>query len=679
MLAQGTFQCKYLGSVPVAAARLTQAMWKMFGEQVITTAGPRLKALKQKPTDVFLTFTRNEIRAVEGDTVIQSEEFDQVVFAGVDSADKKRFAYLTHYTRLGLIFCHVFTMKAKADVEDVVGTINTLLQARARPEAAEADKHERCTGMTLGIFEMSHLGEVQLRHFRNSVAMTTSEQSTMSRQLSSAVKFAMAELNVTKDANEDAVSAAAVLVVSSEGIRIVELSSRDIMATIALDDIVYTTEVVGKKKRVFALISKNTNGHGQKCTIFQCAADEAQQMCQKLAEAAEQRKEDLALREGNPFMAYSPLKEPLQGHLKAFEIARGGLLPKKRVGAGEFGEVYLGEHALPNEADGLGGAMKRPPMPVAVKMLRGGASREDKASFYKEAEITSRMRHDNVVALVGVCFEHRPWLVVLPYYMYGDLHQFLRTCDASGVQLQSCEILRWAHQLASALAYVAEKRFVHLDVAARNCFLGSKSALKLGDFGLARQYDNGKSYTVIRKASKMSIRWLCVEIMGPAPKIVSEAADVWSFGTVLWELATYSRRRPFHAMNLKEVQVFVYKGGRLAQPRGCPDELYALMKSCWRAKAKDRPTFAAIIAHLTQWLTIATKEQRLRDVCGVLDANLRAFDAKVSKSEAVQHRARKAPQGGGGAGPSATAVRNSLMLQTLELGDGIEELLAKLS
>ena len=64
----------------------------------------------------------------------------------------------------------------------------------------------------------------------------------------------------------------------------------------------------------------------------------------------------------------------------------------------------------------------------------------------------------------------------------------------------------------------------------------------------------------------MSIRWLCVEIMGPPPKIVGEGADVWAFGVFLWELFTYGRCRPYPKMNLKEVQRFVYKGGRLKRP-----------------------------------------------------------------------------------------------------------------
>jgi len=64
-----------------------------------------------------------------------------------------------------------------------------------------------------------------------------------------------------------------------------------------------------------------------------------------------------------------------------------------------------------------------------------------------------------------------------------------------------------------------------------------------------------------------------------------------------------------------------------------------MMKSCWRAQAKDRPKFKAIIKYLTQWLAIAVKTQKMRDVCKVLDDNLRAIDDSLSKVASVQLRA----------------------------------------
>eukprot|EP00729_Bicosta_minor_P001061 gene1061-21457_t len=322
-LSEGTFLCKYLGSVPVAAARLSAAMWEMFGEQAISTAGPRIKALKQKAVDVVLSFTTNGIRVADGAELIQSEAFDNVVYAGQDATDKKRFAYMTHYTRLGIIFCHVFSMKKGAETETVASSINALMLARGKPPVDKFAAHEKTTGQTLGIFELGFVGEVGLRHFKETVAMTTAEEAMLKKQLADA--------------------SLVVLVVSSEGIRIVEQASRDILAMVWLQDI-------------------------------------------------------------------TPTQQPL--------ISSGGPLD-------------------------------------------------------------------------GTLLLHR-------------------------VQLQYSEQLHFARQLSSALGFVAANRFVHLDVASRN------NVLKLGDFGLAHAYDRGKKHWVMRKASSMSIRWLCVEIMGPPPKIVGE-------------------------------------------------------------------------------------------------------------------------------------------------------------
>lgn len=96
----------------------------------------------------------------------------KVQYVGVDSTDKKRFAYLTHYSRLGLIFCHMF---AKPKNDDVVGVLRGLVEAKQREmaelsgaddRAAEAEGAEKTTGGTVGIFEVLLMGSVPLRQFR---------------------------------------------------------------------------------------------------------------------------------------------------------------------------------------------------------------------------------------------------------------------------------------------------------------------------------------------------------------------------------------------------------------------------------------------------------------------------------------------------------------------------------
>jgi len=116
---------------------------------------------------------------------------------------------------------------------------------------------------------------------------------------------------------------------------------------------------------------------------------------------------------------------------------------------------------------------------------------------------------------------------------------------------------------------------VHLDVAARNCLLAAGNVVKIADFGmcvhrcnarvrvcvyvrmykweactdtsdpcrpppagLTKRFDAKKKHFLQRKPMKLSIRWLCVEAMGPPPKMFTEFSDVWSFGIVLMEILT---------------------------------------------------------------------------------------------------------------------------------------------
>lgn len=87
----------------------------------------------------------------------------------MDSTDKKRFAYLTHYSRLGLIFCHMF---AKSKNDDAVRVLRSLVDAKQQEIAelsggdAEAEAAEKTTGGTVGIFEVLLMGTVPLKQFR---------------------------------------------------------------------------------------------------------------------------------------------------------------------------------------------------------------------------------------------------------------------------------------------------------------------------------------------------------------------------------------------------------------------------------------------------------------------------------------------------------------------------------
>ncbi len=596
--------------MPVAAAKLTASMWSMFGPQVISTATPRLKALRQKPRDVEVVVSASGIRVVaQGDAseVLETEPMHRVSYAAVDASDKKKFAYITHYSRLGLVYCHCFTAKPRV-IQDIPHAIMRHVSGMARDPVTEADRHEKTTGATLGIYETWMLG---------TVAVSCAEGGVYSgkEQVEEAVMALQTETGERKLRKDDAERV--VLVISSEAIRTVECVSRNVVSSVSITNVTYITEVVGKKTALFAVVFKDDALGRKQCQIYLCEDDgEPNAICESVKDAYRVNREDERARKGNPFMPWAAGEEPVDGLLGECQIPRRDLTARRPLGAGQFGEVFLAEHA---------GAKR------AVKMLRGGAAATDKRAFLGEARIMLGLNHPNVLQLTGVCAAQRPWLVVLEFCPYGDLLDVLQTLREKGAKLALIEQLRLGVGIASGLAYVAQQGLVHMDMAARNCLLHEGNVVKVADFGHARRFDPGKRYWVQRRPMKLSIRWLCVEAMGPPPKKFSEYSDVWSYGIVLMEIFTYGRK-PYPDLRVREVQRAVMRGRRMKIPSGCPSAVFDTISACWAAMPEHRPNFEVLRAQLEEHTVVAGGGGEPRDV-GKLVVSLGAEASKRFRAE----------------------------------------------
>lgn len=137
----------YLGTLPVAAATLGSTLWSMFGGQIACDAIKKLKRLKRStPTKAFVTVSLDGVlvcnAAADGD-VIDVELMRSVAFACVDPTNSRKVAYITHYARLGLLYCHVLQMKSKVLAAELTQAIMSLkdthvaLSARATPDLLE--------------------------------------------------------------------------------------------------------------------------------------------------------------------------------------------------------------------------------------------------------------------------------------------------------------------------------------------------------------------------------------------------------------------------------------------------------------------------------------------------------------------------------------------------------------
>ncbi|KAM6585010.1 hypothetical protein CsatB_012012 [Cannabis sativa] len=207
-----------------------------------------------------------------------------------------------------------------------------------------------------------------------------------------------------------------------------------------------------------------------------------------------------------------------------------------KLGEGGFGGVYKGILGESNTE-------------VAVKKVSKG-SRQGKKEYISEVKIISRLRHRNLVQLIGWCHKGDELLVVYEYLPNGSLNKHLRG---------EKPMLPWATRhkivigLASSLLYLHEEWeqcVVHRDIKSSNIMLDSNFNAKLGDFGLARLVDHERGLDTTLVAGTRG--YLAPECLTTSK--ASKESDVYSFGVVALEIC--SGRKPI-VSNAEEGKVML--------------------------------------------------------------------------------------------------------------------------
>ncbi|XP_074318378.1 L-type lectin-domain containing receptor kinase IX.1-like [Silene latifolia] len=197
-----------------------------------------------------------------------------------------------------------------------------------------------------------------------------------------------------------------------------------------------------------------------------------------------------------------------------------------KLGEGGFGGVYYG-------------FLDDPSREIAVKRISSGF-KQGKKEYVSEVKVISRVRHRNLVQLLGWSHDRGEFLLVYEFMPKGSLDYHLY----GSVQVALPWTVRYkvAHGLALALLYLHEEWeqcVVHRDIKSSNVMLDSNFNAKLGDFGLARLVDHGLtgSHTTVLAGTPVYMAPECL-VTGKANK----ESDVYSFGVVALEIAC--GRRP---------------------------------------------------------------------------------------------------------------------------------------
>ncbi|KAF8673252.1 hypothetical protein HU200_048805 [Digitaria exilis] len=212
---------------------------------------------------------------------------------------------------------------------------------------------------------------------------------------------------------------------------------------------------------------------------------------------------------------------------KELYCATDGFSNKLLIGIGGFGKVYKG--ILP--------ATK---LEVAIKKV-SHESRQGMKEFITEIVTIGRLRHRNLVQLLGYCRRKDELILVYEYMPNGSLDKYLYS--------QEKPVLGWTQRLdiikgvASGLLYLHEKWekvVLHRDIKAGNVLLDIHMNGRLGDFGLARLYDHGTNAQTTHVVGTMG--YLAPELLRTGKS--SPLTDVFAFGVFLLEVTC--GQRPIH-------------------------------------------------------------------------------------------------------------------------------------
>jgi len=278
-----------------------------------------------------------------------------------------------------------------------------------------------------------------------------------------------------------------------------------------------------------------------------------------------------------------------QGQLEKINLNKipyDDLVFQNVIGVGGFAEVY---RALWHNSN------------VAVKKFKVNPSRNLIDNMLKESMLLAELKHPNILEFIGISSDTDNICIVTEFMSKGSLFDILHSQDTNR-QADLKELKSWklrkriAMDIAQGVLYLHshDPIVIHRDLKSHNVLLDSEWNAKLADFGISRIKEMTATMTQIGTP-----QWMAPEILRSDK--YSEHVDAFSFGVIMWELATF--KSPWESINpLRVVNLVAYEGVRLPIPAtiNIPPAWKNLMEKLWAETPSDRPTFLDILGHLSE-------------------------------------------------------------------------------
>ena len=251
----------------------------------------------------------------------------------------------------------------------------------------------------------------------------------------------------------------------------------------------------------------------------------------------------------------------------------------QQLGEGSFGKAFLCE----KDSDGS--------LCVIKQILIEGMNEKEKADVLNESNILAKLDHPNIIKFYDVFESKKPKHminIVTEYADGGDLSEKIKERKNKNGNFTESEILDYFTQICLAIRHIHEKKIIHRDLKSGNIFLMKNGFVKLGDFGIAKNFQR-----TIDKAKTMvgTPYYLSPEIIESKP--YDSKSDIWSLGVLLYEMMTF--KMPFNANSLASLIIKITRGNYIPPPVIYTKDLRELVSKCLTLDPKNRPTIKEIL------------------------------------------------------------------------------------